>query len=90
MTSPPLADVNRYAFDYVFDATATQRAVYENTTKFLIQVRNACSLFVTRDKNPAFRQVYFKLGWRIQCSSTTNNRASGNTTKRKSVSCQVI
>ncbi|CAM9483359.1 unnamed protein product [Ectocarpus sp. 4 AP-2014] len=27
----------RYAFDYVFDATATQRAVYENTTKFLIQ-----------------------------------------------------
>eukprot|EP00903_Cladosiphon_okamuranus_P015604 g14408.t1 len=27
----------RYAFDHVFDATATQRAVYENTTKFLIQ-----------------------------------------------------
>lgn len=32
---------NRYAFDYVFDATATQRAVYENTTKFLIQVKRA-------------------------------------------------
>lgn len=31
---------DRYAFDYVFDATATQRAVYENTTKFLIQVNN--------------------------------------------------
>ncbi|CAM9976189.1 unnamed protein product, partial [Laminaria digitata] len=30
----------RYAFDYVFDASATQRAVYENTTKFLIQARH--------------------------------------------------
>lgn len=38
--SKPLPyECNRYAFDYVFDATATQRAVYENTTKFLIQVR---------------------------------------------------
>lgn len=41
-TTPPLSQIMRanfrYAFDYVFDATATQRAVYENTTKFLIQV----------------------------------------------------
>lgn len=33
-----IVSVCRYAFDHVFDANATQRAVYENTTEFLIQV----------------------------------------------------